>query len=82
MAGAIEPVQLAVERENHRLAGETIGDGPPIVLLHGLTATRRYVVHGSKVLARRGYRQISYDAAATASPTPPPGTAATRSPSW
>lgn len=62
MAGAIEPAQLAVERHDHRLAGESIGDGPPVVLLHGITATRRYVVHGSKVLARRGYRQISYDA--------------------
>ena len=62
MAGPIEPAQLAVEREDHRLAGESIGDGPPIVLLHGITATRRYVVHGSKVLARRGYRQITYDA--------------------
>ena len=62
MAGAIEPAELAVEREDLRLAGESIGDGPPIVLLHGITATRRYVVHGSKVLARRGYRQISYDA--------------------
>jgi pimeloyl-ACP methyl ester carboxylesterase len=62
VAGAIEPAQLAVEQEDHRLAGESIGDGPPIVLLHGITATRRYVVHGSKVLARRGYRQITYDA--------------------
>jgi 3-oxoadipate enol-lactonase len=39
-----------------------MGDGRPIVLLHGLTATRRYVVHGSKVLVRRGYRQVSFDA--------------------
>jgi len=62
MAGAIEPAQLAVERQDHRLVGESLGDGPPVVLLHGITATRRYVVHGSKVLARRGYRQISYDA--------------------
>ena len=58
----MEPAQLAVDQEDHRLAGESIGDGPPVVLLHGVTATRRYVVHGSKVLARRGYRQISYDA--------------------
>ena len=36
------------------LAGESIGEGPPVVLLHGVTATRRYVVHGSKALARRG----------------------------
>lgn len=32
------------------------------MLLHGLTATRRYVVHGSKLLARRGYRVVAYDA--------------------
>ncbi|HSF02211.1 MAG TPA: alpha/beta hydrolase [Solirubrobacterales bacterium] len=62
MADTIEPAPLAVEREGQRLAGESIGDGPPIALLHGITATRRYVIHGSKVLARRGYRQISYDA--------------------
>lgn len=47
-----------------RLAVEEAGapDGAPIVLLHGLTATRRYVVMGSKALARAGYRVISYDA--------------------
>jgi 3-oxoadipate enol-lactonase len=33
-----------------------------VVLLHGITATRRYVVHGSKALARAGHRQVSYDA--------------------
>jgi pimeloyl-ACP methyl ester carboxylesterase len=62
VASAIEPVEFAVSRQGRRLAGESIGNGPPIVLLHGLTATRRYVVHGSKVLARAGHRQISYDA--------------------
>jgi pimeloyl-ACP methyl ester carboxylesterase len=36
--------------------------GPPIVLLHGLTATRRYVVMGSRTLQRAGYRVIAYDA--------------------
>ena len=44
------------------LAGEADGDGAPIVLVHGLTATRRYVVHGSRVLPRHGLRAISYDA--------------------
>ena len=44
------------------LAGETAGDGPPLVLLHGLTATRRSVVHGSRHLPRSGYRLIAYDA--------------------
>src|ERR671923_862620 len=57
-----EPDEFAVERRSRVLAGEALGDGPPIVLLHGLTATRRYVVHGSKILARAGYRQLSYDA--------------------
>ena len=40
------------------------GKGPPLVLLHGLTATRRYVLHGSRLLAREGFRLISYDARA------------------
>jgi len=44
------------------LAVEDTGGGPPIVLAHGLTATRRYVVHGSRFLERAGYRVISYDA--------------------
>jgi pimeloyl-ACP methyl ester carboxylesterase len=35
---------------------------PPIVLLHGLTATRRYVVMGSRLLERSGHRVIAYDA--------------------
>jgi pimeloyl-ACP methyl ester carboxylesterase len=33
-----------------------------VVLLHGLTATRRYVVHGSRALERGGHRVIAYDA--------------------
>ncbi len=54
------------------LAGEQVGEGssssssssspPAIVLLHGLTAMRRYVVMGSRVLQRAGLRTISYDA--------------------
>ena len=44
------------------LAGEETGEGPAIVLLHGLTATRRYVVMGSRSLERSGHRVISYDA--------------------
>jgi 3-oxoadipate enol-lactonase len=36
--------------------------GAPIVLLHGLTATRRYVVMGSRTLERKGLRTIAYDA--------------------
>jgi len=32
------------------------------VLLHGLTATRRYVLMGSRLLERSGYEVVSYDA--------------------
>lgn len=45
-----------------RLAGEQAGEGSPVVLLHGLTATRRYVVMGSRLLERSGFRVIAYDA--------------------
>ncbi len=44
------------------LAGEEAGEGTPVVLLHGLTATRRYVVMGSKNLERSGHRVVAYDA--------------------
>jgi pimeloyl-ACP methyl ester carboxylesterase len=44
------------------LKGETLGEGLPVVLLHGLSATRRNVVQGSRALVKRGYRLISYDA--------------------
>lgn len=42
--------------------GESAGEGPPIILCHGLTATRRYVIHGSRALERAGHRVITYDA--------------------
>ena len=48
-----EPQPFALEREGAVLAGESTGEGAPIVLLHGLTASRRYVVHGSRLLPRR-----------------------------
>ncbi|MHB1809686.1 MAG: alpha/beta fold hydrolase [Solirubrobacteraceae bacterium] len=51
---------LAVE-EAEREDGE-LSAYPPIVLLHGLTATRRYVTMGSRLLQRSGARVISYDA--------------------
>ena len=44
------------------LRGEIDGEGYDVVLLHGLTATRRNVVQGSRLLARGGARLISYDA--------------------
>lgn len=54
------------------LAGEESGSGPAILLLHGLTATRRYVVMGSRALERSGHRVISYDARGHGSSSPAP----------
>jgi 3-oxoadipate enol-lactonase len=59
---AAEPAEFRVGHGGRELAGESLGQGPPVVLLHGVTATRRYVVHGSKALARAGHRQVTYDA--------------------
>lgn len=44
------------------LRGEVAGEGDPVLLLHGLTATRRYVVHGSRAIERAGRRVVMYDA--------------------
>jgi pimeloyl-ACP methyl ester carboxylesterase len=54
--------EFAVERAGAVLAGEEAGEGVPVVLLHGLTATRRYVVMGSRALERSGHRVLLYDA--------------------
>ncbi len=54
------------------LRGETTGEGPPVVLCHGITATRRYVLHGSKALPRAGYAVTSYDARAHGESDPAP----------
>lgn len=44
------------------LRGEEQGEGPAVILAHGLTAHRNLVVHGSRVLAREGLRMVTYDA--------------------
>lgn len=44
------------------IRGEVAGEGPPVVLCHGITATRRNVVHGSRALERAGHTVVSYDA--------------------
>jgi pimeloyl-ACP methyl ester carboxylesterase len=56
------PEPFEVSRGGVTLRGETIGSGPDVILLHGLTATRRYVVMGSKALPRAGYRVTTFDA--------------------
>ncbi len=44
------------------IRGERVGEGPPVVLCHGITATRRYVLHGSRALERAGHAVVSFDA--------------------
>lgn len=59
MSGAaVEPRPFAVEG----LRGEVTGEGGAIVLCHGLTATRRSVVHGSRLLERADHAVVTYDA--------------------
>jgi pimeloyl-ACP methyl ester carboxylesterase len=71
MAERLEPDPFEVAGAA-RLVGEEVGEGPPVVQLHGLTATRRYVLHGSVALARRGYRLVSYDARGHGESAPAP----------
>jgi pimeloyl-ACP methyl ester carboxylesterase len=54
------------------------GEGPAVVLLHGLTATQRYVVHGSTSLQRGGHRVIAYDARGHGASDPAPSPAGYR----
>jgi pimeloyl-ACP methyl ester carboxylesterase len=60
------------ERAGVRLAIEEAGEGIPVVLLHGLTATRRSVVMGSRALERSGHRVVGYDARGHGQSTPAP----------
>jgi pimeloyl-ACP methyl ester carboxylesterase len=60
----VDGVTLAIE--------DSGGGGSPIVLAHGLTATRRYVVHGSRLLERLGHRVVAYDARGHGDSSPAP----------
>jgi pimeloyl-ACP methyl ester carboxylesterase len=64
--------EFSVESAGATLAGEEAGEGIPVVLLHGITATRRYVVMGSRALERSGHRVIAYDARAHGASSPAP----------
>jgi pimeloyl-ACP methyl ester carboxylesterase len=60
---AIEPRPLeATGPGGNVLRGEASGEGPVVVEAHGITAVRSYVTHGSKLLQRRGYTAVMYDA--------------------
>jgi pimeloyl-ACP methyl ester carboxylesterase len=69
-----DPIQFEVGLGGHTVRGEAAGEGRPLLLLHGLSATRRNVLQGSRHLVRRGYRLIAYDARGhgRSSPAPDP----------
>jgi pimeloyl-ACP methyl ester carboxylesterase len=67
-----EGERLDVSREGQTLAVETLGEGQAVVLLHGITASRRYVVHGSKLIPRRGFRAVAFDARGHGDSSPAP----------
>jgi 3-oxoadipate enol-lactonase len=58
----LEPTPFEVARAGVSISGEVAGAGTPVLLLHGLTATRRYVLHGSRALQQGDCQVISYDA--------------------
>ena len=64
--------EFTVESRGVLLSGEEAGEGPAVLLLHGLTATRRYVVMGSTMLERSGHRVLQYDARAHGHSSPAP----------
>jgi pimeloyl-ACP methyl ester carboxylesterase len=72
MQSAAEPFSAG---ESPAIRGEKAGEGTPIVLCHGITATRRSVIHGSRRLERDGHVVISYDARGhgESDPAPPGG---------
>lgn len=70
---ASEPVpERVIELSGVAIGLDDAGQGAAIVLLHGLTATRRYVVMGSRALERGGHRVIAYDARGHGASSPAP----------
>jgi len=68
----VEPAQFEAGA-GLTIRGEAVGEGPPIVLCHGITATRGSVVHGSRRLERDGCTVIAYDARGHGESDPAPG---------
>ena len=67
-----------VDAGNVTLVVSDDGAGIPVVLLHGLTASRRYVVMGSQSLQRGGHRVVAYDARGHGASSPAPAPEAYR----
>src|SRR5436309_7761562 len=70
--------ELTIDSAGVQLAAEDAGSGAPVILLHGLTATRRYVVMGSRSLERSGHRVVAYDARGHGRSSPAPERSAYR----
>ena len=64
--------EYIVQRDGTELAVADSETGTPVLLAHGLTATRRYVVMGSTALQRSGHRVIAYDARGHGRSSPAP----------
>jgi pimeloyl-ACP methyl ester carboxylesterase len=74
MAPAGAAPQAFAAGDGPRIRGEAAGEGPPVVLCHGITATRHSVIHGSRALERAGHTAIVYDARGHGESDPaPPG---------
>jgi pimeloyl-ACP methyl ester carboxylesterase len=69
---SLEATGFECSSDGVTIAGEAIGEGPAVVALHGLTASRHYVVHRSRALPRRGFRLVLYDARGHGSSSPAP----------
>lgn len=71
---AAEPAAFAVGSAP-TIRGEAAGEGAPVVLCHGITATRGSVIHGSRALERAGHTVVAYDARGhgESDPAPPGG---------
>lgn len=77
MSATPKPTRIELRaHDGVTLRGEDAGEGPPLLLLHGLSATRRNVVQGSRHLTRRGYRLLAYDARGHGQSDPAPDPAA------
>lgn len=72
MPETADPEPFEIDAGGVTIAGETLGEGPDVVLMHGLTATRRYTVMGSKALPRAGYRLTTFDARGHGESSPAP----------
>lgn len=72
MAPDSDPEGFEVERPGIVLRGASEGDGADVVLCHGLSAARDYVVHGSRHLPRSGYRLHLFDSRGHGASDPAP----------